>query len=121
MKNRNNRASEIFLKWAMILMIVMTFFMISCAGEPVSVDMPVNHPANPQSNETAFIPPPNPFQNNIPTAEHQGDNSSSMNHENHQPAQRQQSNPKMDNMSHDPASSLAPEAQDPELQHKEHH
>jgi hypothetical protein len=40
----------------------MEFFIIGCASEPVKVDLPVNHLGNPLSNETAFTPPPNPFQ-----------------------------------------------------------
>jgi hypothetical protein len=103
-----------------ILMLFTTFFIISCASEPVRVDMPANHPANPQSEETAFMPPPNPFENNTPMAEHQAGSSSSMSHEKHQPAQEHQMNPKMNKMSHDPGSSHAPEAQDPEHEHKEH-
>ena len=37
------------------------FFVMACAGQPVDVDVPQNHPANPNAQETAFIPPPNPF------------------------------------------------------------
>jgi hypothetical protein len=43
----------------------MSFFIIACASEPVKVDLPANHPANPQSQGTAFIPPPNPFQGHM--------------------------------------------------------
>jgi hypothetical protein len=38
---------------------------IACAGEPVNIDLPENHPANPEARETAFIPPPNPFQGHM--------------------------------------------------------
>ena len=41
------------------------FFVVACAGEPVKIDLPQNHPANPQAQETAFIPPPNPFQGHM--------------------------------------------------------
>lgn len=95
MKKLNYSAFGFFLT------LITTFFIISCASEPVRVNMPANHPANPQSEETAFMPPPNPFQNNTPTAEQQAGSSSSM--------------------SHDPGSSHASEAQDPEHEHKEHH
>jgi hypothetical protein len=101
--------------------LITTFFIISCASEPVRVKMPANHPANPQSEETAFMPPPNPFQNNTPTAEQQAGSSSSMSHEKHLPAQEHQMDPKMNKMSNDPGSSHTSEAQDPEHEDKEHH
>ena len=107
--------------FGILLTLFMTFFLISCAGEPVRVDLPANHPAIPQSEETAFIPPPNLFQNNIPAAENQSGSSSSMTHEQHQPAQPHQMNPEMDKMRHDSESSPASKAQDPEHQHKENH
>ena len=47
------------------LLPLMSFFIIACASDPVKFDFPVNHPANPQSQETAFIPPPNPFKGSM--------------------------------------------------------
>jgi hypothetical protein len=96
----------------------MSFLLFACASEPVKVDLPVNHPANPQSQETAFIPPPNPFQNNIPKVEHKGGSTSSMTHEKHQPAHQHQMSPQME---HDSKSSQGSEEQNSEHQHKEHH
>ena len=48
-----------------ILLYFILFFVIACAGEPVKIDLPENHPANPKARETAFIPPPNPFQGHM--------------------------------------------------------
>jgi hypothetical protein len=95
----------------------MSFFIIACTSEPVKVDLPDNHPANPQYQGTAFIPPPNPFQNNIPIVKHEAESSSSMTHEKHQPADQHQMSP---NMEHYSKPSQASEEQNPEHQHKEH-
>jgi hypothetical protein len=107
--------------FGIFLALFMAFFLVRCAGEPVRVDLPANHPANPQSEETAFIPPPNPFQNNIPAAEHRSESSSSMTQEEHQSAQPHRMNPGMDKMDHGSDSSQASEVQGPEHQHTENH
>ena len=114
MKRRNLSASGFFL------IIIMSFFIISCASEPVKVDLPENHPANPKSEETAFIPPPNPFQDNIPMEQHAADSSSSMTHEKHKPEHQHQMSPEMDKMGHDSRPPHASEKQNSEHQHKEH-
>ena len=110
MKNLNLRA------YGISLIPIMSFLLFACASEPVKVDLPANHPANPKSQETAFIPPPNPFQNNIPMVEHEAENSSSMTHEKHQPVHQHQMSPKM---GHESMPSQGPEEQNPEHQHKE--
>jgi hypothetical protein len=99
----------------------MIFFMMRCASKPVSVDLPANHPANAQAEETAFNPPPNLFKNNNPAVVHQSESNSSMTHEAHQSAQPHQMNPKMDKMGRGSDASQAFEAQDPEHEHKENH
>jgi len=96
---------------------LMCFLLFACASEPVKVDLPANHPGNPQSQETAFVYPPNPFENNIPRVEHEGDGSSSMTHEKHQPAHQHQMSPKI---GHDSKSSQGSEEQNLQHQHKEH-
>ena len=111
MKNLNHRAYRISL------IPIMSFLLFACASEPVKVDLPANHPANPKSQETAFIPPPNPFQNNIPMVEHEAENSSSMTHEKHQPVHQHQMSPKM---GHESMPSQGSEEQNPEHHHKEH-
>jgi hypothetical protein len=111
MKKLNHRT------YAISLILLMSFLLFACASEPVKVDLPANHPANPQSGETAFIPPPNPFQNNVSMGEHEGDGSSSMTHEKHQPAHQHQMSPQT---GHDSMSSQGSEEQHSEHQHKEH-
>ena len=111
MKNLTHRA------YGISIISIISFLLIACASEPVKVDLPANHPANPHSRETAFIPPPNPFQNNIPRVEHEGDGSSSMTHEKHQPAHEHKMNPQM---GHDSMPAQASEEQNPHHQHKEH-
>ena len=59
MKNLNYRTSG---RFSIVLMI---FFIIGCASEPVKVDLPANHPANPEAQEAEFAPPPNPFQEDV--------------------------------------------------------
>jgi len=96
---------------------LMCFLLFACASEPVKIDLPANHPANPQSKETAFIPPPNPFQDNIPRVEHEEDGSSSMTHEKHQPAHEHHMNPQT---GHDSMPAQSSEKQNLQHQHKEH-
>ena len=112
MKHLTHRA------YVISLVPLVPFLLFACASEPVKVDLPANHPANPQSQETAFIPPPDPFQNNFPRVEHEGDGSSSMTHEKHQPSHQHQMSPKN---GHDFMPAQGSEEQNPEHQHKEHH
>ena len=114
MKNRNHST------YGFLLILLMLFFTIGCASEPVQVDLPANHPANPHSQEAAFIPPPNPFLDNIPMAKHEAHGSSSMTHEKHKPAHPHKMTPEMDKMANDSKPSHASEEQNPEHQHKEH-
>ena len=111
MKNLNLRA------YGISLIPIMSFLLFACASEPVKVDLPANHPANPHSQETAFIPPPNPFQNNIPMVEHEAENSSSMTQEKQQTVHQHQMSPAM---GHESMPSQGSEEQNPEHQHKEH-
>ena len=111
MKKLNHRT------YAISLILLMSFLLFACVSEPVKVDLPAKHPANPQSQETAFIPPPNPFQNNITRAEDEKDGGSSMTHEKHQPAHQHQMTPQT---GHDSMPHQGSEEQNSEHQHKEH-
>jgi len=44
-----------------VLPVVLLFFVIGCAGNPVSVELPLNHPSDPGAYESRFILPPDPF------------------------------------------------------------
>ena len=114
MKNLNYSVAGLFI------MLSITFFIIGCASEPVKVDLPVNHPANPKSNETAFTPPPNPFQQHMPLTEHKEASQSSMMNEEQSPAQQHQMTHQMPGMGHDSKPEQESEAANPEKQHKEH-
>ena len=59
MKNLEHKTSGLFL------ILLVTFFIIGCVSDPVKVDLPANHPANPGAQEVNFIPPPNPFQEDV--------------------------------------------------------
>lgn len=65
-------------------LLIMTFFIIGCAGEPVKVDLPLEHPANPAAQESEFIPPPNLFQEEIADMEGKPEGESMMNHKMHE-------------------------------------
>ncbi|MGD9239180.1 MAG: hypothetical protein PVG69_04100 [Desulfobacterales bacterium] len=111
MKNLNLRA------YGISLIPIMSFLLFACASEPVKFDLAASHPANSHSQETAFIPPPNPFQNNIPMVEHEAEKSSSMTHEKQQTVHQHQMSPAM---GHESMPSQGSEEQNPEHQHKEH-
>lgn len=70
------------------LSMMIVFLLIGCAGEAVKIDLPANHPANPQAPETAFVAPPNPFEEGMPMAAQEAGSSSSMTHEK-QPSMQQ--------------------------------
>ena len=114
MKNLN------YITAGLSITIIMTFFIIGCASEPVKVDLPVNHPASPKSNETAFTPPPNPFQQHMPMTEHKAASKASMMNEEQPPAQQHQKTHQKPGMGHDSKPVKESEAANPEKQHKEH-
>ena len=99
------------------LLVAVVFFLIGCAAEPLKVDLPANHPANPQAPETAFIPPPNPFQQSMPIAGQEAGSSSSMTHGEHPSTQQPHMTHQADQMQQGSRSSQDAEG---ENQHKEH-
>jgi hypothetical protein len=40
---------------------LMAVALLGCVHEPVPLELPRDHPANPQAAEMKFMPPPNPF------------------------------------------------------------
>ena len=86
---------------------------IACAGEPVNIDLPQNHPANSLAQEAAFIPPPNPFQPHMQMAGHETGSDSPMTQKTHPPAYQHQMNKE---------SMTSPESSEekPDPQHREH-
>jgi hypothetical protein len=78
MKKLNHSAYGIFL------ILLMSFFTIGCASEPVKVDLPANHPANPEAQEAEFTPPPNPFKEDVTAMKGGSAPDSMMKHKTHE-------------------------------------
>jgi len=55
-----------------VLPVVLLLFVIGCAGNPVPVDLPHNHPADPSAYESQFVIPPDPFRVEMTSASPQG-------------------------------------------------
>ena len=70
-------------------------FIIGCAGEAVRVELPLNHPANPQAPESMFSPPQNPFQTELTVMEEESTSDSTMKHKMPQESGRQNMGHKM--------------------------
>ena len=87
--------------WGLIFSGLILFSLMSCVSEPVNIDLPHNHPANQTAQETAFTPPPNPFQHHI---EMKSDAGSSMTEKKHIPSHQHQMTHEMDQMSEDSMS-----------------
>ena len=51
-----------------LFLLVILSLVISCAGNPISVELPQNHPADPGAPESRFIPPPDPFGTEMTSA-----------------------------------------------------
>lgn len=90
MKNVNFRI------WGPVTVLCTAFFGIGCMGDSVKVDLPQNHPANPEAQETAFIPPPNPFGSHMQMTGHESGDSPSMTQKKQMPSHGHQMKHKMD-------------------------
>ena len=66
-----------------LLMFLITFFIIGCASEPVKVDLSATHPANPEAHEAQFVPPPNPFREDVSAMKMESTTDSTMKHKPH--------------------------------------
>ena len=78
MKNLKYRSFGLF---SIVLMI---FFIIGCASEPIKVNWPANHPTNPEAQEAKFMPPPNPFQEDVTAMQRESTPDSMMKHKMHE-------------------------------------
>ena len=78
MKNLNYSVSQL------LLILLITFFIIGCAGEPLKIDLPANHPTNPEAQETVFTPPPNPFQKDVAAMQSESTPDSMVKHKTHE-------------------------------------
>ena len=77
MKNLKYRSLGLFST------VLMIFFIIGCASEPIKVDLPVNHPTNPDAQEAEFTPPPNPFKEDVTAMKSQPAPDAMMKHKTH--------------------------------------
>ena len=48
----------------LLVLSVMLLF-VGCAGKPVSIELPADHPANPQAPDSQFTPPQNIFKTDL--------------------------------------------------------
>ncbi|MBW2409208.1 MAG: hypothetical protein JRF72_05380 [Deltaproteobacteria bacterium] len=87
--------------WGLVSSGLTLLSVMSCVSEPVNIDLPHNHPANPTARETAFITPPNPFQHRM---EMKSDAGASMTEKKHTPSHQHQMTHEMDQMSEDSMS-----------------
>jgi len=78
MKKLNHSAYGIFL------ILLMSFFIIGCVSEPVKIDLPANHPANPEAQAAEFTLPPNPFQEDVTAMQGESTPDSMMKHKTHE-------------------------------------
>ena len=106
MKNIKYRTSGLFL------ILLVTFFIIGCVSDPVKVEFSANHPANPEAQEAEFIPPPNPFQEDVSAMKMESTPESMMKHKTHDESGQKQ-------MHHDMGTKKAGHGED-DNQHKEH-
>ena len=114
---------KLAFKTCVLFILFMTFFIMGCAGEPVKVDLPVDHPANPGAQESEFTPPPNPFQADIAGEEGKPEAESTMKHKMHKEKSREHSGHSMGmDKEHgsDSEPTMKPDQGQSNHQHKEH-
>ena len=73
-----------YKKFILLSLLLMTLFIIGCASEPVKVDLPANHPSNPKAQEAEFIPPPNPFLEDVTSMQPETTPDTMMEHKTHE-------------------------------------
>ena len=103
--------------------VLVFFFIMGCASEPIKVELPSNHPANPEAQEAEFVPPPNPFQENFSAMQMESKPESKMKHTPHRENGKQHMNHQMgtDKKSHsDSELKMKPEETEGHHQHQEH-
>jgi hypothetical protein len=96
---------------------------MGCVSEPVRIDWPANHPANPETQEAEFIPPRNPFETNMAVMKEQPDKDPMMKHTmpKENGMQHMDHNMGTDTQKHmDSESKMKPEQTEGHHQHQEH-
>lgn len=64
----------------LLLILLISFLVMGCVSEPAKINWPLNHPANPATQEAEFIRPPNPFESNMAVIEEAPNKDAMMNH-----------------------------------------
>ena len=107
----------------LLLTLSLSWVLVGCVSEPVKIEWPANHPANPESQEAEFIPPQNPFHTDMAVMKEAPEKNSMMNHKMPKEDGMQHMDHKMgtDKKRHsDSESQMKPEHTDDHNQHQEH-
>jgi hypothetical protein len=92
------------------VMIGTLLFLVGCASEPVPVQWPANHPANPDAAQAVYRPAIDPFQDTGSMHEMKSTEGAPMPHEGHMDRQPPPMTP--DRKSHDKSNEKKPESSD---------
>jgi hypothetical protein len=109
--------------FGLLLILLLSFSNISCVSEPVKINWPANHPANPETQEAEFIAPPNPFETNMAGIQKDPDEDSMMKHTMPKESGMQHMDHSMatDKKDHsDSESKIKPEHPEDHSRHQEH-
>ena len=71
---------KIYGSIGILLFFAIPIFLISCVSEPVKINWPANHPANPGTQEAEFNTPQNPFETNMAAMNEEPGKDSMMKH-----------------------------------------
>ena len=55
--------------WVVFAVFLSVLTIGGCSNTQINTELPLNHPANPAAEASAFVPPPNPFATDISLAE----------------------------------------------------
>ena len=112
-----------YCAFGLLLTLLISFLIIGCVSEPVKIDWPANHPANPETQEAEFIPPQNPFETDMAVMKEAPEKDSMMKHKIPQETGMQHMDHNMgaDTKKHsDSESKMKPEQPEGHHQHQEH-
>ena len=72
--------SSAFANFMHTFSVLAVLVLMGCAGRTAPIELPVNHPANPEAPESAFTPPQNPFQTDVAAMAEEPETDSVMKH-----------------------------------------
>ncbi|MGD8992416.1 MAG: hypothetical protein PVI00_13250 [Desulfobacterales bacterium] len=106
------------------LILLISFLFMGCVSEPVKINWPANHPANPKTQEAEFIRPQNPFESNMAVMKKEPDKDLMLKHTmpNEGGMQHMDHNMGTDTKKHmDSELKMKPEYPEDHTRHQEHH